>query len=103
MILTKDISYTSLHEQIIREPNTGEGIEQPLVKVVRDPAAVLHLAEHEAHGLPADAALRVKVVQVVHDELGAGVEVGPVELVRYVPAEGAEFSALLYQNRFLWP
>ena len=40
---------------------------------------------------------------MVHDELGAGIEVGPVELVRYVPAEGAEFSALLYQNRFLWP
>ncbi len=32
---------------------------------------------------------------MVHDELGGGGEVGLVELVRDVPAEGSELSALL--------
>ena len=39
--------------------------------------------------------LRVQVVQVVHHELNAGIEVCPVELVRNVPAERPKLPPLL--------
>ena len=53
------------------------------------------LSEHETDGVPRNASLGVEVVEVVHDELGGGREVGLVELVRHVPAERPELSALL--------
>ena len=55
----------------------------------------MYLSEHEADRVPGDAPLGVEVVEVVHDELGGGGEVGLVELVRHVPAERPELSALL--------
>jgi hypothetical protein len=54
-----------------------------------------HLSEHEADGLPGDAALRIQVVQVVHDELGGRVEVGPIELVGDIPAQRSKLPTFL--------
>ena len=39
-------------EEGLGEPDVGESVQQPLVKVVCDPAAVLDLAQHELHGGP---------------------------------------------------
>ena len=80
------------------EPDVGEGVQQPLVKVVCDPAAVLDLAQHELHGGPGDSPPRVQVVKVVDDELGARLEVRAVELVGDVPAEGPELPPLLHDG-----
>ena len=57
-----------------------------------------HLSEHEADCLPGDAALRIQIIQVVHDELGGGVEVRPVELVGNVPAQRSKLAPLLIIN-----
>ena len=42
-------------EHVLAEPHAGEGVEQPLVVVVRHAAAVLDLADHVAHRVPRHA------------------------------------------------
>ena len=72
-------------------------VHQQLVEAVGDAAAVLDLADHVAHRLPRRLArlLRVHLHQVVLQELDAGRQVRLVELVRHVPANGAELAPLL--------
>lgn len=39
-------------EHVLAEPHLGEGVEEPLVVVVCDAAAVLNLSDHVAHRVP---------------------------------------------------
>ena len=73
----------------------SEGIEESFVEVVGDPAAILHLSQHVAHGVPGHALLQVHVVKMVLHKLHTGGEVSLVELVRDVPAQGTVLTTLL--------
>ena len=39
-------------EHVFPEPDSAEGVQQPLVKVVGDPASVLYLPEHVTYARP---------------------------------------------------
>eukprot|EP01136_Pigoraptor_vietnamica_P000134 Opistho-1_new@25059 len=87
-----------VREHVVAEPRLRIRVEQALVKVVRDAAAVLDLADHVAHRVPRDALARVDLVEVVLHKLHAREEVRLVELVGDVPAERAELAALLHRR-----
>eukprot|EP00964_Phaeocystis_antarctica_P136255 scaffold100686_cov63-Phaeocystis_antarctica.AAC.1 len=82
-----------------REPGLAVGLEEPIVPVVGDAAAVLHVAHHVVDDDPVHGPLLgLHVVQVVVHELHAGREVGLVELVRDVEAERPELAPLLHDG-----
>ena len=66
-----------------------------LVVVISDPASVLHLAQHVAHGVPGDALLGVNVIQMVLYELYTGCPVRRIELVGDIPSQRTKLASLL--------
>ena len=61
-----------------------------------------NLSKHILDGLPGDSPLGVEVVEVVHHELVARSEVGPVELVGDVPAQRTKLPPLLESTKLLF-
>ena len=80
-----------------RESTThlGKSVEQPLVKVVGDSSAILHLAQHIPDRVPGHTFLYVHIIQVVLNELHAGREISLVELIRDIPTQRTIFSSFL--------
>ena len=57
--------HKTLPEHVLAKPSIGKGLQQRLVKVVGDSTPVLTLANHVLDRFPADATLRVHLVQMV--------------------------------------
>ena len=62
-------------EHLLPKPDSGECVEETLVKVVRHFAAILDLPEHIADCGPRNATLDVHVVEMVLDKLDTRVEI----------------------------